>query len=159
MSGWKLTASHNTENAAAPVSGGGRWDTGAPQQPGMWYQIELPVPTTISEVQVDSAVPFSFGGGGRGRGAGAGRGVPAGGARGFTPPAPAGGPVAYRVQVSIDGTTWSDAAEGDGQSPTTVVAFVPTRARFIRITETAPARNNEQWAIAALRVYRIGAGQ
>jgi len=159
-SGWKLTASHNAENAATPVSGGGRWDTGAPQQPGMWYQIELPAPTTISEVQIDSAVPFSFGGGGRGRGAGAGRGgFPAGGARGFTPPAPASGPVAYKLQVSIDGTTWSDAAEGDGQSPTTVMAFVPTRARFIRITETAPARNNEQWAIAALRIYRVGDGQ
>jgi len=33
---------------------------------------------------------------------------------------------------------------------------VPTQAKFIRITETAPARTNEQWAIAAARVYRVG---
>jgi hypothetical protein len=40
-----------------------------------------------------------------------------------------------------------------------VTAFVPTEAKFIRITETAPARNNEPWAIAALRVYRVGDGK
>ena len=155
--GWKLTASHNSENAASPVNGGARWDTGAPQQPGMWYQIELPAAATISEVQIDSAVPFSFGGGGRGRGAGPGRGAqPAVGARGFTPPAPAGGPVGYKVQLSMDGAAWSDTTEGDGQTPTTTMAFVPTSTKFIRITETAPARNTEQWAIAAIRVYRVG---
>ena len=159
-SGWKLTASHNTEAAANPVTGGGRWDTGAPQQAGMWYQIELPAATKISEVQIDSTLPFSFGGGGRGRGAGAGRGgLPPTGARGGAPPAPATGPVSYTVQLSMDGTAWSDAAQGDGQTPTTVTAFVPTEAKFIRITETAPARNNEQWAIAALRVYRVGDGK
>ena len=36
--GWKLTASHNTEAAANPVTGGGRWDTGAPQQAGSVYR-------------------------------------------------------------------------------------------------------------------------
>lgn len=159
-SGWKLTASHNGENAANPVTGGGRWDTGAPQQPGMWYQIELPATTQITEVQIDSAVPFSFGGG-RGRGGAPGRGgaLPPGGGRGAAPPAAAAGPVAYKTQVSMDGTTWSDVGEGDGQTPTTVIAFLPTQARFIRITETAPAKTNEQWAIAALRVYRVAGGK
>jgi glucose/arabinose dehydrogenase/mono/diheme cytochrome c family protein len=154
---WKLTASHNGDAAGNPINGAGRWDSGAPQQPGMWYQIELPAATRISEVQLDSAVPFSFAGGRRGRGAAPGRGGPGpAGARGGAPPAPAAGPVRYKVQVSMDGSTWSDAAEGDGQTPTTVIAFAPTESRFIRITETAPARNNEQWAIAAVRVYRVG---
>jgi hypothetical protein len=36
------------------------------------------------------------------------------------------------------------------------VAFLPTQARFVRITETAPAKTNEQWAIAAVRIYRVG---
>jgi len=156
MSGWKLTASHNGENAANPLSGAGRWDTAAPQQPGMWYQIELAAATWISEVQIDSAVPFSFGGG-RGRGPAPARGgPPVGAGRGAAPPAPAAGPIGYKVQVSMDGTTWSDVAEGEGQTPTTVIALVPTLTRFIRITETAPARTSEQWAIAALRVYRVG---
>jgi mono/diheme cytochrome c family protein len=165
-SGWKVTASHNADAADNPITGAGRWDTGAPQQPGMWYQVELPAVTKISEVQVDSALPFSFGGRGRGaagRGAAAGRGGrgPAaagrGGARAFTPPAPAGGPVGYKVQLSTDGTTWSEpVASGDGQTPTTVMAFVPTDAKFVRITTTAPAKNTEQWAIAAIRVYRVG---
>jgi hypothetical protein len=59
------------------------------------------------------------------------------------------------MQVSMDGTTWSDVIEGDGQTPTTVMAFAPTQGRFIRITETAPARNSEQWAIAAVRIFRV----
>ncbi len=158
--GWKVTASHNSEAAANPINGSGRWDTGIPQQAGMWYQIELAAATRISEVQIDSALPFAFGGGGRGRGAAGGRGTPPppGGRSGapFTPPPPASGPVGYKLQVSIDGTTWSDAAQGDGQTPTTIMAFVPTQAKYIRITETAPARNNELWAIAGLRVYRVG---
>src|SRR6185437_17142167 len=55
---WKLTASHNAEAASNPIgSTGGRWDSGVAQAPGMWFQIELPSPTTVSEVQLDSAPP------------------------------------------------------------------------------------------------------
>ena len=31
----------------------GRWDTGAAQQPGMWFQIELPNEAMVSELQID----------------------------------------------------------------------------------------------------------
>ena len=83
---WKLSASHNSEaaaNAAGTVPGG-RWDTGGTaQQPGMWFQIELPQPALVTEVQIDTAVPFNFGG--RGRGAGGRGAAPAAAA-----PAPAG---------------------------------------------------------------------
>ena len=208
---WTLSASHNPDAAASAVgtSPGSRWDTGgAPQEPGMWFQIELPQPATVTEVQIDLAGP-PFGRGGRGA-APAGRGGPAGGAtpapaagQAAAPPAqpasptsapqtqtaaaapavpapaarspaagappaaqaPAGGrgggrggppaaaPVGYSVHVSMDGTTWGKpVAQGTG-TPTTVIAFPPVEATFIRITQTGSALRNEQWAIGQIRVY------
>ena len=41
-------------NAAGALSFLG-WTTGAPQQPGMWFQIELPAPATLTELQFTSS--------------------------------------------------------------------------------------------------------
>ena len=55
---WKATASANAEAAANVVTAGaGRWDTAGPQQPGMWFQVELPEATNVAEVQIDAAAP------------------------------------------------------------------------------------------------------
>ena len=83
---------------------GARWDTATAQAPGMWFQIELPQPTNVAEVQIDSApltgratggqggfgglgtvrsasAPRAGGAGARGAGGAPGRGAaPAGGA-------------------------------------------------------------------------------
>jgi mono/diheme cytochrome c family protein len=90
---WKLSASHNADAvpnaiAAAPFT---RWDTGgAAQQPGMWFQIELPQAVHVTEIQLDASVPFTLGGRGRGaRGAGAAP-VPATPASGAAAPTTAG---------------------------------------------------------------------
>jgi mono/diheme cytochrome c family protein len=99
---WKATASHNAEAAANGLAGNpfARWDTGVAQQPGMWYQIELPQPTSVTEIQIESSVPFTFPAGGRAGGPGRGE---AGRARGPAPgtgaaaapgPTPAGSPSA-----------------------------------------------------------------
>jgi mono/diheme cytochrome c family protein len=82
---WKATASHNVERAASGLTLAA-WTTGAPQSPDMWFQVELPQATMITEVQFDAGAP---GGGGRGRG---GRGAPPAGApgRGGAPGAPTG---------------------------------------------------------------------
>ena len=178
---WKLSASHNPDAVQNVIAGTGRWDTDAPQEPGMWFQIELPDVLTIAEVQFDSApggrgngglggfgglgvtpattaAPAGRRGGGpggvaRGRGAG-GRG--AGGGRGRGPQRPAAGPVAYTLQLSTDGTTWGPpVVQGAGETPTTIAVFRPARAKFIRITETAAARNGELWSIQQLRVYEM----
>ena len=70
---------------------------------------------------------------------------------------PAAGPVAFTVQVSADGATWgAPLAQGTGQTPTTVIAFAPVSAKFIRITQTGTASNGEVWAIQGVRVYRVG---
>jgi putative membrane-bound dehydrogenase-like protein len=155
---WRLTASHNPDavgNATGAVAFG-RWDTaGEPQRPGMWFQIELPEPAVVAEVQIDTALPFTFGARGRG---GRGRGAPpaARGAGRGGPPVPVAGPVAYTLQLSTDGTTWGPpVVQGAGATPTTVMQFAPSPARFIRITQTGAAANGEQWAIAQARVYQI----
>lgn len=141
-SDWKLSASHNAAAASNAVGAtpGARWDTGAPQQPGMWFQIELPQPTTIAELQIDSMVLAP---GGRGRGG-----------RGGGPPAV--GPVGFTVQVSADGTTWQPPiAQGAGSTPSTMISFPRVQARFIRINQTGAAQNGEAWAIQQVRVFAV----
>ena len=67
---------------------------------------------------------------------------------------PARGPVAYTLQLSMDGTTWgAPVAQGPGETPTTIIAFPAAQAKFIRITQTGTATNNEFWGIQQLRVY------
>jgi mono/diheme cytochrome c family protein len=139
---WKVSASHNAA-AAINILGatpGARWDTGAPQQPGMWFQIELPQPATIAELQIDT---FVQGAGGRGRGG-----------RGGGPPAV--GPVAFSVQVSMDGTTWQPpVAQGPGSTPRTTISLARVPARFIRINQTGSAQNGEAWGIQQVRVLAV----
>jgi mono/diheme cytochrome c family protein len=168
--GWKATASHNSERAASGLTLGA-WTTGTPQAPDMWWQVELPQPAMVTEVQFDAGQP----GGGRGRGgrggapAGAapGRGGAAAPAQGAAAPAgppripgppPFGSfPVGYRIQLSMDGQTWSaPVAEGAGSPATIVATFRPTQAKFVRVTQTARADNAPAWSILNFRVYAAG---
>jgi hypothetical protein len=142
---WKATASHNPDAAANGISGEGptRWESAAAQEPGMWFQIELPQPVNVAEVMVDVLA------GGRGNlGFGFGRG------RGSMPAGPL---VAYRLQVSMDGTTWSEpVAEGAGQNPTTTITVKPVQAKFVRITQTGTPQNPTAWAIQRVRILTVG---
>ena len=149
QSEWKATASHNPETAQNGIDGSGdtRWATTVAQTPGMWYQIELPQPVAIAEIIVDSSTSGAALNFGRGRG---GRGGAA----------PALGMIAYRIQVSMDGSTWSEpVAEGQSQiqSASVVISIPPTRAKFVRITQTGTAPNQFQigWAIQRVRIFAI----
>lgn len=181
---WSVTASHNAEAAANVVAQPAtRWDSGTPQQPGMWFQIGLPQAMMITEIQLDAAPPTGRSGGGLGGFGGLGVAQPApaaagrgqaGGARAGGPAAPGGrvggggrgrgsagppasGPVQYQVQTSLDGTTWSTAvASGSGATPTTIMTLPATSARYLRITQTG-ASATDLWGIQQLRVYRTGA--
>jgi mono/diheme cytochrome c family protein/glucose/arabinose dehydrogenase len=136
---WKATASHNSATAANAL-GAGAWTAGEPQQPGMWFQIELPSPAPIAEIQFTSPVGGQRGSG-RGRGAGA---------------AASGAPLAYAVQVSMDGSTWSaPVAEGQGSGRRMVIAFLPVEAKFVRITQTSAAGNPQAWTLQRLRLYQL----
>lgn len=159
---WKATASHNAEKAGNGLTLAA-WTTVSPQEPGMWFQVELPEPAMIAEVSFDAGAP-----GGRGVGRGGQRGLPPAGGRGGAPgAAPAGRgaaptvfgsfPVGYRVQVSTDGKTWSaPVAEGKGSPSTTIAAFSPVRARFLRITQTDQVENALPWSVLNFRVYATG---
>ncbi len=141
---WKVTASQNSDTAAVALRMS-TWSTGAPQAPGMWFQIELPQPALLTELQFDSPVPG--GRGGRGRGA-----------AGPPPVAPA--PHGYRVEVSLDGTKWGKpVAEGKADDAHTSIAFPPTRAKFLRITQTDAVENGPVWAMSNVRLYEARAAK
>ena len=124
-------------NAAGALSFLG-WTTGVPQQPGMWFQIELPAPATLTEIQFTSS------------------------AIGGAPALPAAWtfPRGYQVQVSADGTTWSaPVAEGQGSPGITVITFAPVSAKFVRITQTATVANAPPWSMRLLRLYAAAPGK
>ena len=138
VTGWTATASHNGSAVTnALTDSADRWDTGAPQQPGMWYQVEFPQSRALTEIQLDAAQAGpSFG---RGRGA-----------------IPAGPPVGYSIQVSADGTTWSDPIASGAGAPRVRATFAPVQAKFVRITQTGTPTGNQAnlaWAIQHLRIY------
>jgi mono/diheme cytochrome c family protein len=143
---WKVTASH--ESRPAPLSnaagnynfqGSPRdalgvlgWSTGVPQQEGMWFQVELPAPVLLTEVQFGSLMV----GGGRGG------------------PPVWSYPRGYQIQLSADGTAWSaPVASGPGNEGTIVATFAPASARFVRITQTATTPDAPAWGMRLLRLY------
>jgi mono/diheme cytochrome c family protein len=129
---WKVTASHNAATAAGALNFA-RWTTGVPQQAGMWFQVELPGPLRIAEIQFENPV--------------------VGNGRSGMPPA-ATYPRAYRVEVSPDGRSWgAPVAQGEGNGRTTTIAFAPVRTRFVRITQTAALDSLPPWSIERLRLY------
>jgi glucose/arabinose dehydrogenase/cytochrome c5 len=173
---WKATASDNPDAAArALLETGAGWFSGKSQQSDAWYQIELPKVTTVTEIEFDSPAPPGGGSGGPpprvtnepqtgniapnasgAERAAARRNATGGGIAGFLASlsARAGYPRAYKVQVSLDGTTWSPpVAEGHG-APTTIIAFAPVRAKFVRITQTASPESAPAWSIQRLKLYQ-----
>jgi hypothetical protein len=133
---WKVTASHNAATAAGALNFA-RWTTGEPQQAGMWFQIELPAPLVLSELQFDSP---TIGGGRAG------------------PPPAVTFPRAYQVHVSDDGSTWgAPIAQGEGSGRATTITFTPVRTRFVRITQSATVTNAPPWSIERLRLYQARA--
>jgi mono/diheme cytochrome c family protein/glucose/arabinose dehydrogenase len=151
---WKVTASHNSA-AAAPALAMMTWSSGAPQAPGMWFQIELPQPAMLTEIEFDSPAAGGRGGGAAGQrgGRGADAGAPA-----AAPAVPA--PHGYKVEVSMDGAKWSakPVAEGKGVASHTSVTFAPVRTKFIRITQTDPAADagGAVWTMSNVRLHEAG---
>jgi mono/diheme cytochrome c family protein/glucose/arabinose dehydrogenase len=144
---WKVSASHDSRPAPQANAEGGYnfignaagalnflgWTTGVPQEPGMWFQIEIPAPVMLTEVQFTSATTAGRGG----------------------TPAAWTFPRSYQVQVSNDGNSWSaPVAEGEGVPGTTVITFPPVRARFLRITQTAKVGDAPAWSMRLVRVYQ-----
>ncbi|RPI21413.1 MAG: carbohydrate-binding protein, partial [Actinobacteria bacterium] len=83
-----------------------RWDTGAAQANGQWFQLDMHVPTTFDRIVLD-----------------------AGTSRGDYPRG-------YRISVSDDGSSWVDVASGAGSGEIAEAAFASQTRRFVRITQT-----------------------
>jgi mono/diheme cytochrome c family protein/glucose/arabinose dehydrogenase len=151
---WKAAASHNAGNAGSILTIN-PWTSGEPQKPGMWVQVELPAPIMLAEVSFESTIPPAAiaepGAPTRTGNPGGGRGAPGAPA---PPPPPIGSPIAYQIQVSMDGTTWSaPVAQGQGTGASTVAAFKPVQARFVRITQTGTSATAPAWTVQRLKLY------
>jgi hypothetical protein len=116
---WKAMASHNADVAprALGATPAAAWTSGGPQRPGMWFQVELPAATRISEVHFESGATFGGGFGGFGgpqptaaaspqAGRGIASGTPSSGATSTAPAAAAGAQTAS-----------APAAPGSGRGP------------------------------------------
>jgi len=148
-SSWKLSASHNS--ASAPVAlTTTAWNSGGPQASGMWFQIELPQPVMLTELEFDSPSVGGARGGGGGRAGAAGAAPP--------PPPVVQYPRGYKVETSLDGVKWSakPVAEGKGSGVHTTITFAPVRAKFLRITQTETTDAAPVWAMSNIRVYEAG---
>jgi endo-1,3(4)-beta-glucanase len=97
--------------------------------PGMWVQVELPRETLIGGVVLDCAG------------------------------SPSDYALAYKIELSDDGKTWTKpVAEGKGTPGVMQITFPGAKARFLRITQTgtlAPARNHF-WSIHELEILQPG---
>jgi mono/diheme cytochrome c family protein/glucose/arabinose dehydrogenase len=155
-SSWKFSASHNPRIAQYAVTIQ-PWTSGAPQAPGMWLQVELPQPVMLTELQFETSpvvpvegetVPGAPPRSGGGRGAAAG------------PQPELGYPRGYRVEVSLDGTSWgTPVAQGAGAGVVTTATFAPTQAKFVRITQTASTPGAPPFAVQRLRLYEAPAAR
>ncbi|MBF8184168.1 discoidin domain-containing protein [Nonomuraea sp. K274] len=96
--------------AASGRNAATRWNTGAAQTPGQWYQIDLGTPRTIAQVTVQTPAT-------------ADQDYPRG----------------FRLELSTDGGTWTTAATGIGFGWKRPIAVTPQTARFVRITQTGTA--------------------
>jgi uncharacterized protein YdbL (DUF1318 family) len=83
-----------------------RWSSSAPQQPGMWFQIDLGQAQPVSGLTLDQA--------------GSGGDYPRG----------------YIVRLSTDGQTWQEMARNNSNNQALDVSFNPTSARYIRAEQT-----------------------
>lgn len=129
---WKASASHNSSAAANAIDGiaATAWNSEIPQKPGTWFQIELPEPVMLWDFNFESP----------------------GDSLAMT-----GFPRACKVQVSLDGSQWSNpVAEGQGRGRFTLIPLNPAQARFIRVTLTSDAPEAPPWAISRTQILQAG---
>jgi glucosylceramidase len=115
-------AGQGSPQLAADDDGTTRWSSGAAQTPGQYVQLDLGSATSFRQVAIDSG--DNLGDYARG----------------------------WQLSVSDDGTHWRTAASGTGTGQLTTVDLPPTRARYLRVTQTGSAGN--WWSVADLRLYR-----
>ena len=125
-SGWTATASV-TESGSSPANAidgntSTRWSTGTPQAPGQWLAIDMATTHTIDMVTLETRSWERW-----------------------------DHPRWFEVEVSTDGTTWTQVADGWGFGWKRPITFEPVAARHVRITQTGTAP--EWWTVAEVTVF------
>ena len=100
-----------------------RWTTGAAQATTQFFQVDMLMPQSFTQVVLDSG-------------------------SGSTTDYPRG----YQVSVSNDATNWTSVATGTGTAEITTVTFPLQNARYIKVSITQPFAGN-WWSIAEFNVY------
>ena len=90
----------------------------------MWFQVELPKPETVTEIQFQSPAPGGRGGAGNAAAALASGGAPVGGPPGF--------PRGYKVEISTDGASWNAASPRAPATASTTISHVPAGPGEVR---------------------------
>lgn len=141
---WKTTASHTVPtriggtNAPSSAFNFEGWSTGENQKNGMWFQIELPVMTSLSELHFTSP-PKS---------------------RGWSPDAPPPiqtYPRAYVFESSVDGKSWTKLATEKGNQAEIILRFKPTSVKFLRMTLMEDVNPEEDleipWVMKQMKIF------
>ena len=108
---------HNTltgiDNVAQAIDGrpDTRWSSQAPQQPGMWFEIDLNEVRTVSGLTLD------------------------------TSGSPNDHPRGYRIYLATDRNQWAEVARNDHNTGPLNVNFSPRPVRYIYIEQTASSEN------------------
>jgi mono/diheme cytochrome c family protein len=126
MAKWTFSASHNAAAAKKAVDGdaGSRWDTGAGQVAGQWFQFDMGKPWSLSQLAVECN----------------------GSANDY--------PRGWEIRLSDDGQKWSEPiAKGEGTKPLLEIPFPKgTSARYVRLIQTASGKTGLFWSIHELAV-------
>lgn len=128
-SGWTVTASINNENAGKMLDGQNStaWQTGQAQTAGQNFVVDLQTVRAFNQVSLDATDPAFY----------------------------SAFPQGYEVDVSNNGTNWTQvhAATGSGTSPT-LATFVPQLARYVRIQlQNGNLNGVNNWAVGEFNLY------
>jgi hypothetical protein len=124
--GWVATASVSSlPGNAIDGNAGTRWTTGVSQANGQWFQVDMGLANTFSQIVLD--------------------------ATGSSGDYPRG----YLVNISNDGVNWgSVVTNGNGSSAVTTINFSsPQAARYIRVTQTGSTSG--WWSIHEFNVFGV----
>ncbi|MCL4516322.1 MAG: discoidin domain-containing protein [Firmicutes bacterium] len=124
--GWVLSASQTGGGTSLANAKDGDtntvWSTGVPQANGQWFQVDMGAMLTFNQIQLDSGTNYAD-----------------------------DYPRGYIVEVSSNGSTWTQVASGQSYHRALPINFPTVSARYIKITQMESATN--WWSIAEFNVF------
>lgn len=127
-SSWKLSSNRSKDQLryAVDEDPGTRWSSNRPQQPGTWFQIELPEAANVTGISLDTAgSPNDF-------------------------------PAGYEVRSSLDGVTWTEPiASGKGLRGEPIIRWSPIATKYVSVTQTGK-KDGLYWSIHDLQLFGEG---